>query len=218
MLIFGADVSNTFAEAPPPKQGFFIYPDRAFHNWWVNKKGKPPTPHGHVILVPGAMQGHPESPRLWEKHIDRILHDIGLTPTIHEQCINSGLILSERVLFMRQVDDFEISAPSQRIANHVLDLIDDQLTIPMKRQGLVTLYNRLDILQTRDYIKVSCEMYINRISELHLAQGWMKAYLISDRPTPLPTTPQFMKALQSEEGDPDDKAQLTLAKKMGFSY
>jgi hypothetical protein len=27
-----------------------------------------------------------------------------------------------------------------------------------------------------------------------------------------------MKALQSEEGDPDDKAQLALAKKMGFSY
>ena len=27
-----------------------------------------------------------------------------------------------------------------------------------------------------------------------------------------------MKALQSEEGDPDDKAQLALVKKMGFSY
>ncbi len=27
-----------------------------------------------------------------------------------------------------------------------------------------------------------------------------------------------MKALQSEEGDPDEKAQQALAKKMGFSY
>jgi hypothetical protein len=27
-----------------------------------------------------------------------------------------------------------------------------------------------------------------------------------------------MKALQSEEGNPDEKAQLALAKKMGFSY
>jgi hypothetical protein len=59
------------------------------------------------------MQGHPESPRLWEKHIDRILRDIGLTPTIHEPCIYSGLILGERVLFMRQVDDFAISASAQ---------------------------------------------------------------------------------------------------------
>ncbi len=51
MLVYGTDVSNAFAEAPSPKQGFFIYPDRAFNDWWVNKKGKPPIPAGHVILV-----------------------------------------------------------------------------------------------------------------------------------------------------------------------
>jgi hypothetical protein len=28
MLIFRADVSNDFAEAPPPKQGFYIHPNR----------------------------------------------------------------------------------------------------------------------------------------------------------------------------------------------
>ncbi len=70
MLVYGADVSNAFAEASAPKQGFFIYPDWAFRDWWVNKKGKPPIPAGHVIPVLGAMQGHPESPSLWETHID----------------------------------------------------------------------------------------------------------------------------------------------------
>jgi hypothetical protein len=106
MLVYGTNVFNTFAKAPPPKQGFFIYPDRTFHDWWVNKKGKPPIPDGHVIPVLGAIQGHPESPHLWEKHIDQILCDIGLTPTIHEPCIYSGLILGERVLFMQQVGNF----------------------------------------------------------------------------------------------------------------
>ncbi len=33
LLIFGADVSNAFAEAPPPKQGFYIHPDCPFHEW-----------------------------------------------------------------------------------------------------------------------------------------------------------------------------------------
>ena len=65
MLIFGSDVSNAFAEAPLPKQGFFVRPDRAFHEWWVNHKKRPPIPDGHVISVLSAMQGHPESPRLW---------------------------------------------------------------------------------------------------------------------------------------------------------
>ena len=30
LIIVGADVSNAFAEAPPPKQGFYIHPNRAF--------------------------------------------------------------------------------------------------------------------------------------------------------------------------------------------
>jgi hypothetical protein len=165
------------------------------------------------------MQCHLKSPRLWEKHINCILQDIGLTPTIHKPCIYLGVILGEQVLFMWQVDDFAISAPSLRIANHLLDLINDKLSIPMKHQGLITLYNGLDILQTKDYIKVLCEMYIDQISNIHLDQGWMKSYFISDQPTWIPTTLPFMKALQTKEGDPDPVlVQQALKKKMDFSY
>ena len=92
LLIFGSDVSNAFAEAPPPKQGFYVRPDRAFNEWWVNHKKRPPIPPGHVIPILSAMQGHPESPRLWEKHADAILQELGLTPTIHEPCLYSGKI------------------------------------------------------------------------------------------------------------------------------
>jgi hypothetical protein len=100
LLVFGADVSNAFAEAPPPKQGFFIRPDRAFHKWWVTYKKLPPFPPGHVIPVLSTMQGHPESPCFWEKHADKILREIGLTPTVYESCLCSGVINNNRVLFM----------------------------------------------------------------------------------------------------------------------
>jgi hypothetical protein len=73
LMIYGADVLNAFAEAPPPKQGIYIHPDRAFHEWWVNHKKRTPIPPGAVIPILSAMQGHPESPRLWEKHADAIL-------------------------------------------------------------------------------------------------------------------------------------------------
>jgi hypothetical protein len=36
-LVFGSDVCNAFGEAPPPKQGFVIRPDKAFHGWWASK-------------------------------------------------------------------------------------------------------------------------------------------------------------------------------------
>ncbi len=100
LLVFGADVSNAFAEAPPPKQGFFIHPDWAFTEWWVKHKKLPPIPPGHVIPILSAMQGHPESPRLWEKHADKILREIGLTPTVHKPYLYSGNINGQQVLFM----------------------------------------------------------------------------------------------------------------------
>jgi hypothetical protein len=92
LVVYGADVFNAFAEAPPPKQGFYVRPDRAFRKWWENHKGQPPIPAGHVVPVLSAMQGHPESPCLWEKHPDAILRELSLTPTVHEPCLYSGTI------------------------------------------------------------------------------------------------------------------------------
>jgi hypothetical protein len=99
------------------------------------------------------MQGHPESPCLWEKHADSILQGLGLKPTVHEPCLYSGVVDGKRVIFKRQVDDFAIAAPDERTANILLDLIDDDLSILMKRQGYLDMYNGIDVLQTQDYIK-----------------------------------------------------------------
>jgi len=134
LMIFGSDVSNAFAEAPPPKQGFYFRPDKAFHEWWVKRKHRPPIPLGHVIPVLSAMQGHPESPRLWEKHADAFLRELGLTPTIHEPWLYSGTVDGIRIIFMRQVDDFAIAAPDERTSDILLDMIDEKLSIPLKRQ------------------------------------------------------------------------------------
>jgi hypothetical protein len=65
LLIYGVDVLNAFAKAPPLKQGFFVHPDQAFREWWVQHKYRLPIPPGHVIPILSAVQGHPESPCLW---------------------------------------------------------------------------------------------------------------------------------------------------------
>ena len=64
LLVYGVNVSNAFAEALPPKQGFYIYPDRVFNEWWVHHLLHPPLEPGQVIPILSAMQGHPESPHL----------------------------------------------------------------------------------------------------------------------------------------------------------
>ena len=217
LVIFGADVSNAFAEAPPPKQGFYIRPDSAFNAWWTLHKGRPPIPNNHVIPILSAMQGHPEAPRLWEKHADRILRTIGLSPTTHEPCLYSGIVDNQRVLLLRQVDDFAVATSSETLASRVFDRIDDHLTIPLKRLGLITLFNGLDIVQSRDYVKVSCRSYIERICEKYL-DGWLSKHHIANRPTPLPQTDSFIKSFLSATGDTNDSAQTALSSSMGIKY
>ena len=218
LLIYGADVSNAFAEAPPPKQGFYIRPDRAFLDWWEHHKQRPPIPPGFVIPILSAMQGHPESPRLWEKHADAILRECGLTPTTHEPCLYSGIIEGSRVLFKRQVDDFAVAAPNEYTANVLLDMIDDKLSIPMKRQGLLDMYNGIDVVQTQHYIKLSCTTYINKICDKYL-QTWMRNFTSTDnRPTPLPTDPAWMKKFNDATGDPNPKVQVQSTQTMDINY
>jgi hypothetical protein len=218
LLIYGADVSNAFAKVPPPKQGFFIFPDRAFIKWWEMHKQFPPLPAGAVIPVLSAMQGHPESPRLWEKHADLMLRNIGLTPTTHEHCLYSGTINDKRVVFMRQVNNFAIGAPDKHTANILLDMIVEALSIPMKQQGYLDMYNRVDIVQTQDYIKIYSLTFIEKITEKYLTT-WMKNYnTLAIRPTPLPPNPAWHKDLHTAVGNPDPKAQAKLAKQMQLTY
>jgi hypothetical protein len=99
-----------------------------------------------------------------------------------------------------------------------IDLIDDKLSIPVKQQGLLMLYNGLDIHQTCNYIKLLFELYVDKICQSHTSNRWMKTYHILDCPTPLPTTQNFMKTLQDNKGNSDPVVQQTLEKKMGFSH
>jgi hypothetical protein len=164
------------------------------------------------------MQGHPESPHLWEKHADAILRDLALTPTVHEPCLYSGCVAGKRIIFKRQVYDFAIAAPDKKTANILLDLLDEQLSIPLKRQGLLDMFNGIDVVQTRDYIKVSCQTYINNFCEKYLDTWLSKVPLTENRPTPLLTDPTWLKTFNAAVGLTDPDVQKDLSKKMQIKY
>jgi hypothetical protein len=218
LLEFGANVSNAFAEAPTPRQPFFIQPDKAFHKWWENHLKHNPIPLGHIIPVLLAMQGLPESPRLWEKHADKILQEIGLTPMIHEPCLYSGVFNGNHVLFMRQVDDFAVVAPDAKTSNMLMDLIDEKLSIPIKRQGYLDMYNGIDIYQTGHYTKLNIKTFIKKVFEQHIAT-WMKtSYPTPNLSMPLPHHPKWIKKFNASTGNPPKKVQAALAKSMQLTY
>ena len=147
------------------------------------------------------MQGHPESPRCWEKHIDKILRRIlNFTPTVHEPCLYRGELEDQRILFKRQVDDFALATTTRDIADKVFDQLDSQLRIPMRRLGLITIYNGLDIQQSCYFIKVYIATWLRKMLQPYF-NTWLDIPT-TPFPVPLGTSESFLKRLYSAKGDP----------------
>ena len=103
-IVLGADASNAFAEAPPPKAPLYVRIDDNYKRWYKHKfPESKPLPDDYVLRVKKALQGHPESPRLWATLIDKIIRNLNLQPCTHEPNLyytdnynNSG----KKVLFL----------------------------------------------------------------------------------------------------------------------
>jgi hypothetical protein len=169
MTALGADAGNAFAEAPPPIQPFYMAIDDQFRTWWTECLGNDPIPDGFVLPVNHALQGHPEAPRLWEKHIVAILDKMGFKSTTHERCVYQKTVDGEKVLFLRQVDDFAVACRQKEISKEIIRNIGAQLQVPLNDLGILKKFNGVDVLQTRDYTKIYCESFIDKVLKHH---GW----------------------------------------------
>ena len=107
-----------------------------------------PTTHSHV-RIQHAIQGHPESPRLWQDFIDKILKELGFNQVTHEPCLYTKVDeqTKERIYLLRQVDDFAVTCSNETIANNLWDKIDKRLSAKLKREGMLKRHNRIDISQ-----------------------------------------------------------------------
>lgn len=118
------------------------------------------------------------------------------------------------------MDDFTIATANEETAHHFFDLLDNELTMPMKRLGLITLFNGVDILQSRYFVKISCETYLDKVLKWHL-ENWMNGMkIITHWPLPMPSTStdSFLKTFDSAVGDPWESTQKALEKEYQFAY
>ena len=216
LLVIGADASNAFAEAPPPVAPLYVTVDQQFREWWENK-GREPIPEGYVVQVLHALQGHPESPRLWATMIDKIIREIAqLKPCTHEPCLYYGIVDNEIVLFLRQVDDFAVACRDPNIANNVIDIISSQLSAPMKKLGVISRYNGVDVDQCEDYIKIHHETYLRKVLDNH---EWLNdTFKPPQNPIPMKESGSYQKILDLAIPPANEKEAEILSKEMGFTY
>ena len=221
--VYGGDAQDAYAHSPPPETPTFVTIDDAYADWYKERHGQD-IDRSQVLPVLHALQGHPESGRLWEAHINSILFSpkLGFKSTTHDRSIYSATIRGERVLLLRQVDDFALSCSHEAIARHIYDIIGRSLQLPsetsppFKYLGLLTDFNGLDVHQYDDSIVLSCERYIDRLLTTH---GWTEP---SDAHLSSHATPLHTDAINSvyanpgfPEGSPEHSA---LTRASGFSY
>jgi hypothetical protein len=221
-VIYKGDVRDAYAHSPGPEMPTFVRICDQFADWYLERKGKPVN-RSLVIPMLRALQGHPEAGRLWEEHINAILlgPEFGFTNTTHETNIYQGTYAGEKVILLRQVDDFLIATSDPSIADRIYTRIGELLQqpeekdIPFVNEGIATEFNGVDVLQTRDYIQVSSTSYIHRLLKTH---GWDTPVDTTSAPRePLP--PDSYIALYNSVGPVEgSKAANALATEFGYTY
>jgi hypothetical protein len=113
--------------------------DAQFCDWWENCLGNPPLPRGYAIPILRNLQGHPEAPRLWHKHINGILLDkLGFQHTTHKPCLYfKHHEIHDLVIILQQVDNFIIGAKSMDLCLEIKQQIQDNMVNLLNELGVI---------------------------------------------------------------------------------
>ena len=223
LIIYSGDAKDAFAHSPGPSMRTFMKLDDAFCDRYLDRTGVL-LDKDLVLLVLRALQGHPETARLWEEHISAVLKDVGFCNTMHEKNICTGNFCGEKVLLARQVDDFVLGCQQESTACSVHSDVGTKFGLhneadaPFECLGLVDSFDGYDVLQTCDCIKSLVESYIRRLLK---ARGWdnPSPHEASNKPKPplceSDVANLFNLAAGPVENTPEHKA---LEVEQGFGY
>jgi hypothetical protein len=212
------DATNAYANSPPPAQPTFVYIDEQYADWYMHKHGTPLS-RDQVLPVQHALQGHPESGALWERFVNKVLARHGFVSTTHERSLYKGSFNGHRMLISRQVDDLAIGCSNAASIRKLITIICDEDKIDLRDEGILESFNGVDVKQTRAYIQITCESYIDKFLEHY---GWSAAAFRESgekpiEPLALSTIPQLF--LDYETNTHADVATLHEHElNAGFSY
>jgi hypothetical protein len=145
------------------------------------------------------------------------LSDVSLSPLIglfdpdHANDHPTHYLMPDRVAS----DDFNVAAKNPKTSEKLIALIHSFVTTESK--GIAPCYNGVDVLQTRDYIKLFCETYVDRVLLTH---GWAAPGTNeSDRRDRVPISPAPITSLVLLQGPAETTpVHKQLENDVGFSY
>ena len=221
-LLFGGDAKDAFAHSPAPEVPTYMTIDNQYYDWYFHKFNKR-LDRSRVLPVLRALQGHPESGKLWERHINDILLGPALNfkHTTHDRTIYQTTFNGNKVLLLRMVDDLLLQCEHEETAKAIYKIIGLALQLenedepPFAYLGPCVDFNGVDIEQSNTHIMISCQNYIDRMLRAH---GWnISKKKLSTNLSPLPDA--CLKTIYNECGPDEgtvDAYKLKLSQ--GFAY
>lgn len=216
------DVENAYQQAPPPEHPCYLEIDDTIEDWYLHRFGRKLDRRTQVIPLYKNFQGGPSGGVHWERMITHILVNVmGFRHATHERNLYVGEISGKDILVCRQVDDFATGAAEEETSKSFIEAVRQHVATEYAGMGLPTemgvyqRYNGVDVIQTRDYIKLGCETYIDRMMQTH---GWDTPPSREAR-AEVPLAPANQEKLQKVTGPPEKTVEARLLeKKHGFSY
>ena len=166
--IYGGDAMDAYAHAPSPSNTFLTV-DNVYMEWFKKKFPGRSIGKKYVLPVNHALQGHPESSKMWMHFIDNILiKEMGFKTTTHDRCIYRKVIDYEVLYILQQINNCIAQTKLKETAKNIFNIIGTKMRFASKEKkgiilfeylGIVKDYNGVDIKQTLNYIDMSCERY-----------------------------------------------------------
>ena len=140
---------------------------------------------------------------------------MGFKSTTHGPCIYVKYSPTESMYLLRQVDDFALACDDYETAVSIWDELDSYLKAPLKREtSLITRHNGINVLQSRDGIKIYAETYIRKI----ISTKSFDMTTTKNRPIPMSSDNSVMHTLETTTGSDNLDDQKSLHSKVGFKY
>ena len=175
-LLFGGDSKDAFAHSPAPEVLTFMMIDNQYYEWYFHHFKKK-LDKSRVLPVLCALQGHPESGKLWKRYINNILMSptFNFKHTTHDRTIYQTTFKGNKVLLLQMVDDLLLQCEHKETAQEIYTLIGLALQLenedqpPFAYLGPCVDFNGVDIEQSNTHITISCQSYIDWMLRVH---GW----------------------------------------------
>ena len=138
--------------------------DNQYYEWYFHCFGKK-LDRSRVLPVLRALQGHLESGKLWERHINNILlgPNFNFKHTTHDRTIYQTIFNGNIVLLLRMVDDLLLQCKHKETEKEIIYVLielalqlENEDQPPFAYLGPCVDFNGVDIEQSNTHIMISC--------------------------------------------------------------